>query len=511
MEVYRVELTDTATILYAEMYNRPNYWVRLSSGAYLEGITSGKKYKLLKSSDFELDKEVYMPESGNSPATLFFEPVDENEEAISFIEGSEKGDFHIEGIHLKKQPAQPGTFECVLEGEVIDRPESSRLTLIRAGKDMRTTPFISIPVRDGKFSYTLTADENETYELVFWEEQLNGSWRPTYFISEKGTLHFTLYPMEHRPHSILQTESALNKEEIRMQEEMDKLYPVNQLEKDRDALDQEERYYSKEMYDLKKRISAAKTDEERRTLYPEYDRLNKAGKEFSEEGIALNKKYKEYFEGIRQWKLDYMQKEPTLNGLCILKQMLDRAIMMARYSPGEEDVSVYQDIFENKYKEKFSSHSYITDMERIIASLNVKVGGSYIDFSAPDLEGNMVKLSDQIKGKVALIDLWASWCGPCRRLSSSMIPIYEAFKDKGFTVVGIARENNNTDAMKKAIEQDKYPWLNLVELNDKGNIWEMYGAGNSGGCTYLVDKDGKILAIHPSAEEVTKILTEMLP
>ena len=45
-------------------------------------------------------------------------------------------------------------------------------------------------------------------------------------------------------------------------------------------------------------------------------------------------------------------KEPTLNGLCILKQMLDRAIMMARYSPGEEDVSVYQDIFENKYKEK---------------------------------------------------------------------------------------------------------------------------------------------------------------
>ena len=69
----------------------------------------------------------------------------------------------------------------------------------------------------------------------FLEEHLNGAWRPTYFISEKGTLHFTLYPMEHRPHSILQTESALNKEEIRMQEEMEKLYPVNQLEKDRDA------------------------------------------------------------------------------------------------------------------------------------------------------------------------------------------------------------------------------------------------------------------------------------
>ena len=69
----------------------------------------------------------------------------------------------------------------------------------------------------------MTADENEMYELVFWDEQMNGAWRPTYFISEKGTLHFTLYPMEHRPHSVLQADGALNKEEIRMQEEMEKL------------------------------------------------------------------------------------------------------------------------------------------------------------------------------------------------------------------------------------------------------------------------------------------------
>lgn len=509
MEVYQVELTDTVTILYAEMYNRPNYWVRLSSGACLEGTASGKKYRLLKSPDFELDKEVYMPESGNAPATLFFEPVDKDEEAVSFIEGTGQGDFRIEGIHLKKQPARPGTFECVLEGEVIDRPESSRLTLMRAGKDVRTTPFVSIPVRNGKFSYTLTADVNETYELVFWDEYQNGSWRSTSFIAEQGTLHFVLYPMEHRPHSVLQAESPLNKEEIRIQEEIERLYPMNQLDKECDALEQEERYYSREMYDVKKRVSAAKTAEERNALYSEYDRLCKAGKEYSDEGIALNKKYKEYSDGSRKWQLDYIRKEPTLNGLCRLKQMFDRAVAMNRYEPGKEDIFVYREIFEHKYRDAFSAHPYVTDMERAIASLDVKVGGFYVDFSAPDLDGNMVRLSEQIKGKVALIDLWASWCGPCRRLSVSMIPVYEAFKDKGFTVVGVARESN-TDAMKKAIGQDKYPWLNLVELNDKGKIWEMYGAGNSGGCTYLVDKDGKILAVRPSAEEVTKILTELL-
>lgn len=511
MEIYQVELADTATILRAEMYNRPNYWVRLSPGAYLEGLTSGKKYKLLGSPDFELDKEVYMPESGNHPVTLLFEPIDQDEEAISFIEGAADGDFHIEGIQLKKRQLEPGEFECLLEGEVIDRPQSSRLTLKRAGKDSRTTPFISIPVKDGKFKYTLIADVNEMYELVFWEEQMNGAWCPFYFISEKGVLHFTLYPMEHRPHGILQTEAVLNKEEIRIKEEMEKLYPIAQLEQEREQLDTDARFYSKEMYELRKTSQSLKTNEERTKLQQQYEQLRNDGKEYSEEGKALSEKFKQYFEGMQQWKLDYIKKEPTLNGLCLLREMFDRALSMARYNPGSGDISVYPEIFEKTYKEKFPSHPYVEEMERSIASLNVKVGGSYIDFSAPDLEGNQVKLSDQIKGKVALIDLWASWCGPCRRTSKSMIPVYEAFKDKGFVIVGVARENNNTKAMEKAIEQDKYPWLNLVELNDTGNIWDMYGVGNSGGCTYLIDKDGKILSIHPTAEEVTKILTEKLP
>lgn len=510
IEIYQVEQTDTATILRAEMYNRPNYWVRLSPDTYLEGLTTGKKYKLLNSPDFELDKEVYMPESGNHPATLFFESIDRSEEAISFIEGTAEGDFRLEGIQLMKQPIKPGSFECVLEGEVIDRPQSSRLMLIRAGEDSRVVPFISIPVRNGKFKYTLVSDANEVYELVFWDEQMNGSWRPTYFISEKGTLHFTLYPKEHKPHSVLQTDAALNKEENRMKEEMEKLYPTIQLEKDRDKLDKEERYYTKEMYELRKAFESAKTDEERDKLRLHAEQLYNEGKEYSEEGKALNEKSKQYYDGKQQWKLNYIKKEPTLNGLCLLKQMFDEALQMTHYNPGSEDIYIYPAIYEKQYKEIYPSHPYAKAIERTIASMNVKVGGRYLDFSAPDLNGNMVRLSDQIDGKVALIDLWASWCGPCRRLSKSMIPVYEAFKEKGFVIVGVARENNNTDAMKKAIEQDKYPWLNLVELNDNANIWEMYGAGNSGGCTYLVDKDGKILAIHPTAEEVTDILNKLL-
>lgn len=58
--------------------------------------------------------------------------------------------------------------------------------------------------------------------------------------------------------------------------------------------------------------------------------------------------------------------------------------------------------------------------------------------------------SISLKEKVAMIDLWVSWFDPCRRKSQSMIPVYEAYKDKGFTIVGVAREENLTAGMNAA-------------------------------------------------------------
>jgi peroxiredoxin len=140
----------------------------------------------------------------------------------------------------------------------------------------------------------------------------------------------------------------------------------------------------------------------------------------------------------------------------------------------------------------------------------IKVGGTYIDFSAPDLNGNIVKLSDVIKDKYALIDLWSSWCGPCIRNSRALIPVYEEFKDKGFTVCGVAAEIKNTDQLIKRMEIEKFPWINLVDLDHKNHIWYKYGIQNSGGGTFLVDPKGMILAIQPFPDEVRKILSEKL-
>ena len=56
----------------------------------------------------------------------------------------------------------------------------------------------------------------------------------------------------------------------------------------------------------------------------------------------------------------------------------------------------------------------------------------FVDFSAPNIDGKMIVASDIVAGKVALLDMWASWCGPCRVTSKSYIPMYEKIQRQRF-------------------------------------------------------------------------------
>lgn len=133
----------------------------------------------------------------------------------------------------------------------------------------------------------------------------------------------------------------------------------------------------------------------------------------------------------------------------------------------------------------------------------------FVDFTAPDLNGKEYRLSSLIEGKTALIDLWGSWCGPCIVKSRQVVPLYEKYQSKGFTVVGVAREFDNTDELLKRLNKEKFSWLNLLELDDKNGIWNKYTVPNGGGLTVLVDKAGKIVAVEPTAEEIEQYLSKL--
>ena len=140
----------------------------------------------------------------------------------------------------------------------------------------------------------------------------------------------------------------------------------------------------------------------------------------------------------------------------------------------EQCLTLYHDTLINYYP----SHPIHEQIAYAEATYRLQPGKPYIDYTVRNNDGQLVPISTLTKGKVTLIDLWASWCGPCRQHNIAMIPIYERYKEKGFTIIAIARERNRK-AMENAVMKDGYPWQSLLELNDENQVWRKNGTGNA--------------------------------
>ncbi len=402
----------------------------------------------------------------------------------------------ITTICISQTTRPNNSIHCIIKGNVIDRPNSSKIILVKQGDDIRTSG-ITIPIIDGKFEYKFNCKYIELYTLLFYEEQRRG--RPCNFFSEPGVINVKLYPME-RYYQNTVTGGDINRAYTGYNREADSLFKDKEIDREKVRLKNEDRIFTEEAKQLMKKIKETDNAHISDSLNNLAIKLDETGKALTPEAKALQDREIKLGEDCQKWQLNYIRDHKSLVGYSLLIDAMER----------KYEVPECMNIFHAKFENRFPLHPYTWQMKSMIQSfLAIKTGNPFIDFTAPDTEGKLVSLSSQIKGKVALIDLWASWCFPCRKKAISMIAVYEAYKDKGFTIVGVARESKISDGI-NAIKKDKYPWLNLIELNDAGKIWERYDARNSGGKTILVDKNGIILAIDPTEEKVKTILSELL-
>ena len=129
----------------------------------------------------------------------------------------------------------------------------------------------------------------------------------------------------------------------------------------------------------------------------------------------------------------------------------------------------------------------------ITAFPQVKKGQPAPEISLSNMEGRLVSLSD-LKGKVVLIDFWASWCGPCRNNNPRLVKLYEKYHEKGFEILGVSVDNNAAN-WKEAVGEDKLDW---VQVNDNkswdGSAAMTYNV-NAIPASFLIDKEGVLRAM----------------
>jgi thiol-disulfide isomerase/thioredoxin len=228
---------------------------------------------------------------------------------------------------------------------------------------------------------------------------------------------------------------------------------------------------------------------------------------------------------------DYIKNEP--NALAAAFAVTN----IFRGAPSKMDLLV--DVSE-RLDAQYPDSKYATDFSAVVQQLEaqaaaraakelIQLGKPAPEIRLKDPNGKEYALSD-LKGKVVLLDFWASWCGPCRKANPHVVEIYKKYKDKGFTVMSVSLDGINPrmlnrfktqEEVEKQLESSKQRWVQAIE---KDNLewpyhvsdlkhWNSIAAKTYGVSsipqTFLIDRNGNFASMNPRftlEEELKKLL-----
>ncbi len=162
-------------------------------------------------------------------------------------------------------------------------------------------------------------------------------------------------------------------------------------------------------------------------------------------------------------------------------------------------------------KQDFPQTTRAQAADKILASMDLQAaaekiqaglseGSVFPDFNVKDLDGKPLSVSGE-KGKVVMLDFWATWCPPCRAELPNVIATYEKHHAQGFEIIGISLDQDR-DKLTSFIKEKGMAWPQYFDGQGWQNKLAMRYGVQSIPMTYLLDKDGKIIGSELRGEEL---------
>ncbi|OFX27685.1 MAG: hypothetical protein A2033_04865 [Bacteroidetes bacterium GWA2_31_9] len=229
----------------------------------------------------------------------------------------------------------------------------------------------------------------------------------------------------------------------------------------------------------------------------------------------LDAEYQRILEENRRFNLDFINKNKnSLASLKALYQKIGNNSLINPYSDyqffNQVDSAIGLTYPNSKHSKAL--HANLLEVRKAVEAenankQNINSGSEAPEISLPNPDGKTINLSD-FRGKIVLLDFWASWCKPCRAENPNLVANYKKYSKKGFEIFQVSLDKTKQEWV-NAISKDNLIWIHVSDLQ----YWNSPAAKlynvSSIPANFLIDKDGKIIASNLRGEELGNKLKEI--